>query len=189
MNKNTARAKPGREPKAPHEVAVPSDMIRTRAFEIFEERNGEPGDAMSDWILAENELRGPAQDAKAGSPHDILLRSGGCSLDSVARSSAALAVLLQGWSPQTHAAVPRRREHARFMRQIERSMGADRRRGRARRPLRRLEGSEVADQQNQRHLVTGGLAPRDPLFLCDRSRWTPTDRDAQTARQQPREPA
>ncbi len=75
MNKNAARAKPGRKPKALHELAVPSDMIRKRAYEIFEQRNGEPGDAMSDWILAENELRGPAQDAKTGSPHEILLRS------------------------------------------------------------------------------------------------------------------
>ncbi len=33
------------------------EQIRMRAFEIFLRRNGGPGDALSDWIQAEQELR------------------------------------------------------------------------------------------------------------------------------------
>jgi hypothetical protein len=33
------------------------ERIRIRAYELFEMRNGSPGDAVSDWYLAEAELR------------------------------------------------------------------------------------------------------------------------------------
>ena len=33
------------------------DAIRRRAFEIFESRNGNHGDALADWLQAEGELR------------------------------------------------------------------------------------------------------------------------------------
>jgi len=37
--------------------ATPEDKIRRRAYEIFMERGAEPGDALSDWLQAERELR------------------------------------------------------------------------------------------------------------------------------------
>lgn len=36
------------------------DRIRVRAFELYEKRNGAPGDAESDWYRAETELKGDA---------------------------------------------------------------------------------------------------------------------------------
>ncbi len=39
-------------------MSMPSEeQIRARAFEIFQRRNGGPGDACSDWLQAEHELR------------------------------------------------------------------------------------------------------------------------------------
>ena len=35
-----------------------SDEIARRAYEISLERNGRPGDALSDWLQAEQELNG-----------------------------------------------------------------------------------------------------------------------------------
>jgi len=40
-------------------VKVTDEQIRARAFEIYLARNGASGDAASDWIQAERELRGP----------------------------------------------------------------------------------------------------------------------------------
>lgn len=38
--------------------AAPTDeQIRARAFQIYQRRGGGPGDAQSDWIQAERELR------------------------------------------------------------------------------------------------------------------------------------
>ena len=34
------------------------EQVRRRAYEIFEERRGGPGDALSDWLRAEQELGG-----------------------------------------------------------------------------------------------------------------------------------
>lgn len=34
------------------------DLVRRRAYEIFEARRGGPGDHLSDWLQAERELRG-----------------------------------------------------------------------------------------------------------------------------------
>jgi hypothetical protein len=35
---------------------VDEERIRVRAYELFEKRNGGPGDAVSDWCAAEAEL-------------------------------------------------------------------------------------------------------------------------------------
>jgi hypothetical protein len=40
---------------------VPPDVVQKRAFEIYCERKGAPGDALSDWLQAERELREIAQ--------------------------------------------------------------------------------------------------------------------------------
>jgi len=44
-------------------AAVSDDRIRGHAYEIFEARgnNGEIGDSLSDWLLAERNLRASAQ--------------------------------------------------------------------------------------------------------------------------------
>lgn len=44
---------------------VKPDHIRRRAYEIFQARNGGPGDQMSDWAQAERELSGAGRDAPA----------------------------------------------------------------------------------------------------------------------------
>lgn len=41
-------------------MSVPEDLVRQRAHEIFLARNGGPGDSVSDWLQAEQELRGKA---------------------------------------------------------------------------------------------------------------------------------
>ncbi len=48
------RSAPVPAPKA----AVSDEQIRRRAYEIYLRRNGGPGDARSDWLQAETELRG-----------------------------------------------------------------------------------------------------------------------------------
>jgi hypothetical protein len=42
-------------PTDPHEQPT-SDRIRLRAYEISQSRNGGPGDAMADWIQAEQDV-------------------------------------------------------------------------------------------------------------------------------------
>jgi hypothetical protein len=48
--------------KEQKEVGIQSepseDQVRARAYEIFQAREGGPGDAMSDWLEAEAELKG-----------------------------------------------------------------------------------------------------------------------------------
>ncbi len=39
-------------------LVVTDEQIRQRAYEIYRRRNGGPGDARSDWLQAEAELRG-----------------------------------------------------------------------------------------------------------------------------------
>lgn len=39
-------------------IEVTPDRIRLRAYEIYQARNGAPGDAESDWAQAERELNG-----------------------------------------------------------------------------------------------------------------------------------
>lgn len=51
--------------KAPASVEVKPHLIRRRAYEIFLGRNGGPGDHVSDWIQAEQELNGASQVAPA----------------------------------------------------------------------------------------------------------------------------
>ncbi len=40
---------------------VTPERIRARAYEIYQSRNGGPGDEASDWIQAERELTGEAE--------------------------------------------------------------------------------------------------------------------------------
>lgn len=39
-------------------IEITPDRIRVRAYEIYQTRNGAPGDAESDWAQAERELNG-----------------------------------------------------------------------------------------------------------------------------------
>lgn len=41
-------------------IEITPEHIRLRAYEIYEARNGAPGDAVSDWAQAERELNGRA---------------------------------------------------------------------------------------------------------------------------------
>lgn len=50
-----------------------SDLIRRRAYEIFLARDGGPGDHVSDWLQAEQELNGASHD------RDVVTRSRGLS--------------------------------------------------------------------------------------------------------------
>lgn len=50
------QATPKATPKATAIVEVKPHLIRRRAYEIFLARNGGPGDHVSDWIQAEQEL-------------------------------------------------------------------------------------------------------------------------------------
>jgi len=51
---------PGRKVGEEMHVEVSPDCIRMRAYEIYQGRNGSPGDAESDWCQAERELNGKA---------------------------------------------------------------------------------------------------------------------------------
>jgi Protein of unknown function (DUF2934) len=42
--------------KTPAEDSRPLEEIRIRAYEIYIERDGQPGDELSDWLQAEREL-------------------------------------------------------------------------------------------------------------------------------------
>lgn len=57
-------------PKATAIVEAKPHLIRRRAYEIFLARNGGPGDSVSDWIQAEQELNGVSHDAP------VVVRSG-----------------------------------------------------------------------------------------------------------------
>jgi hypothetical protein len=47
------------KPRSPESVQPSNEQIRNRAYSIYEARtrNGQPGDAVSDWLKAEQELR------------------------------------------------------------------------------------------------------------------------------------
>lgn len=45
---------------APPPPAELAQRIRTRAYELYVERNSEPGHDLDDWLRAEQELAGPA---------------------------------------------------------------------------------------------------------------------------------
>lgn len=53
----TLRLQPAPEPKPVAAHASEAD-IRRRAYEIYLERNGEPGNPVLDWLRAEQELQG-----------------------------------------------------------------------------------------------------------------------------------
>lgn len=68
-------------PKKPHDrsqdvreahTAAPAevthDRIRVRAHQIYEARDGAPGNATLDWLQAEEELRAAVQEGDAASP-------------------------------------------------------------------------------------------------------------------------
>jgi Protein of unknown function (DUF2934) len=63
-NVKLTTSRPRRTKRVPTEAprpeslhATPEEEIRRRAYEIFLERGAEPGDALSDWLQAERELR------------------------------------------------------------------------------------------------------------------------------------
>ena len=47
-------------PENPEPATSQEDRIRSRAYELYEQRNGNAGDAESDWYRAEAELNGDA---------------------------------------------------------------------------------------------------------------------------------
>jgi hypothetical protein len=65
LNTKAKTAAPiARTPAAVDPKAAPSEeAIRQRAFQLFQARNGGPGDATSDWIQAELELKAPGKRA------------------------------------------------------------------------------------------------------------------------------
>ncbi|MBX3379079.1 MAG: DUF2934 domain-containing protein [Phycisphaeraceae bacterium] len=62
-------------------VEATADHIRRRAYEIFLGRNGGPGDHVSDWVQAEQELNGASRVGpvvvRAGERRERNNRSGG----------------------------------------------------------------------------------------------------------------
>ncbi len=70
--KETANKDTPRRPETPPPIAgrkvgeetiieITPDRIRLRAYEIYQARNGAPGDALADWVQAEHELGGGAR--------------------------------------------------------------------------------------------------------------------------------
>jgi len=49
--------KPSRRASAVESKQITPDQIRVRAHEIFEARNGAPGNPVMDWLEAEQELK------------------------------------------------------------------------------------------------------------------------------------
>ncbi|HZW08586.1 MAG TPA: DUF2934 domain-containing protein [Phycisphaerales bacterium] len=79
-----AEVKPAPPPLPPNESApeLSPDLIRRRAFEIFQARGDGPGDPVADWMQAERELRAEPESgasAEAARPADpeIKLRARG----------------------------------------------------------------------------------------------------------------
>ena len=61
-NKSSARGSHGTElTAAPREAADLQVRIAKRAYELFEQRGGQDGYALEDWLQAEREIRGTAQ--------------------------------------------------------------------------------------------------------------------------------
>lgn len=61
MNKNTSSRKAGKskrrlQPEASTHSTISTELIRCLAYEIFLARNGQGGDAVSDWLQAERHL-------------------------------------------------------------------------------------------------------------------------------------
>lgn len=53
-NRNVKFEGPG---KAPLRTPIDPEQIRQRAYQIFVQRQGEPGNALEDWLEAEKELK------------------------------------------------------------------------------------------------------------------------------------
>jgi len=51
------RAREETKPRRIGDVVATDEQIRSRAYEIYLARSGAPGDALSDWVQAERELR------------------------------------------------------------------------------------------------------------------------------------
>ena len=61
-NKSSARGSRATElTAAPREAADLQVRIAKRAYELFEQRGGQDGYALEDWLQAEREIRGAAQ--------------------------------------------------------------------------------------------------------------------------------
>jgi hypothetical protein len=60
------RAGAGRKVGEETHIEITPDRIRLRAYEIYQARNGAPGDAESDWAQAERELNGRATLGSSG---------------------------------------------------------------------------------------------------------------------------
>ncbi len=61
MHKNTSSRKAGKskrhsQPKTSTHPAISTELIRCRAYQNFLARNGQGGDAVSDWLQAERHL-------------------------------------------------------------------------------------------------------------------------------------
>ena len=59
MKANRQQRIPGPEATTITEDQIREDQIRARAYEIYLERNGEPGNPVEDWLQAEAELNKP----------------------------------------------------------------------------------------------------------------------------------
>jgi hypothetical protein len=57
--KDSAPARRGRQTRTltAETPDVSQDAVARRAFELYRARNGQPGDPLSDWLLAERELK------------------------------------------------------------------------------------------------------------------------------------
>ena len=60
-SKKKARSGDRTQPQAGLPVGATPDLIRRRAYEIFQARNGGPGSQLSDWLQAEQELNRTSQ--------------------------------------------------------------------------------------------------------------------------------
>lgn len=69
-NQRNAPPAPQATPQAQAVVESRPDRIRRRAYEIFQARNGGPGDHLSDWAQAEREVNTlpPALPAQSAGP-------------------------------------------------------------------------------------------------------------------------
>lgn len=54
-----------RKPVAKETPSISEDEIRRRAFELFEERGGQEGHELEDWLRAESEIRRTSEGAAA----------------------------------------------------------------------------------------------------------------------------
>ena len=74
MTNESRRKSNARTPAAPSDTPWPSDAIqrespmteeriRNRAYELYEQRGGEEGHDVDDWLQAEHELRGTIEPA------------------------------------------------------------------------------------------------------------------------------